>query len=58
MGLTVWVVFLGIVSMIICGKIAAKKHRNVVGWRFIGLFFGLIGIFAAYVSKPREPWNE
>ena len=49
------VIFLWLLTGIICAIIANQKGRNVIGWFFIGFFFSLIGVvIALVVSNLKE----
>ena len=36
--------FVGLICGIVCAFLANSKGRNVIGWLFIGLFFGIFGL--------------
>ena len=58
------VIFIWIISGIICAVIANNKGRNVIGWFFIGFFLSIIGIVIALVvsdlkeAKAKEEYME
>ena len=43
-----------IVSMILCPILANKKQRSIVGWLFIGLLIGWIGLIIIACLKPKQ----
>jgi hypothetical protein len=47
-----------VVSSFICGSIAQKKGRSVVGFAIVGMLVPLLGIIVISVLKPVPPSIE
>jgi len=39
-------VIFSVIWIVICCCVASRKHRSVIGWFFLGLFFGLFATIA------------
>ncbi len=40
---------------VLCGVLAGRKNRNVIGWGVLGFLAGVIGVLAVLVVKKVEP---
>jgi hypothetical protein len=49
---------LGLICAVICAVVASSKGRSAVGWFFIGLFLGLIGLVLIIVVSNRLQEQE
>lgn len=47
-----FIMAVGIVAGIISGAIGWSKHRSIIAWFFVGLFFNLLGILIAAIMSP------
>ena len=46
---------LGVLFASYTSKIAGRKGRNPVTWGVLGFFFGIFGVVAAWVVRPKQP---
>ena len=44
----------GVILAVVCGVIAFVKNRSVVGYVFLGLFLGIIGLVITALMPKRE----
>ena len=42
----------------LCSFFAQRKRRSIIGWFFIGLFSGVLGVAAAIAVKSKGAVNE
>lgn len=45
------VLIVGLIFAVICAVIASGKGRNVIGWFFLGFFFGIFALIAACIAS-------